>query len=289
MLKTTAFIGYGFVGKACHKAFENNTEAIIIDPKYSEITIADLPNYDCKLAFVSIFAPTLDDGSVDASVIYSIFQQLTDIKYAGLVVLKSTLPPDIVDDLYIKFGSDSAMMKEGPLRYIYSPEFLREATWEKDAIEQNFMITAGNFHDCAELKDLYKKHSSIPAYCRFFQVDYKEASLAKYAINSFLATKVAFMNQIYRLYMGAYGIDRPIHPETWKLFTDMIAADMRVGQSHLQVPGPDGQFGYGGTCFPKDVKAFIGYDKNNRLTILREVEQANTIIRLTGTGKTDTI
>jgi len=84
-------------------------------------------------------------------------------------------------------------------------------------------------------------------------------------------------------------MNQPIHPETWKVFTDMIAADMRVGQSHLQVPGPDGQFGYGGTCFPKDVKAFIGYDKNNRLSILREVEQANTVMRLTGAGKSDTI
>jgi UDPglucose 6-dehydrogenase len=284
MLKTTAFIGYGFVGKACHKAFEHNTEPIIIDPKYSETTIADLPNFDCKLTFVSILAPTLDDGSVDASVIYDIFQQLADIKYAGLVVLKSTLPPDIVDDLYVKFGSDSVVKKEGPLRYIYSPEFIREATWEKDAIDPKFIILAGNFHDCEELKDLYKKHSGIPTYCRFHIVDYKEASLAKYAINSFLATKVAFMNQIYQLHVDMYGMKQQIHQETWKEFTDILSSDMRIGQSHLLVPGPDGQFGYGGTCFPKDVKAFIGYDKNNRLSILREVEEANTIIRLTGDG-----
>jgi UDPglucose 6-dehydrogenase len=57
---------------------------------------------------------------------------------------------------------------------------------------------------------------------------------------------------------------------------------LRIGHSHLQVPGSDGKFGYGGTCFPKDVKAFIGYDKNNRLSILKEVEEANTILRLTG-------
>ena len=289
MLKYTAFIGYGFVGKACHKAFEHNTEAIIIDPKYSKTTIADLSKYDCKLVFVSIFAPTLDDRSVDASVIYSIFQQLADIKYSGLVVLKSTLPPDIVDDLYFKYGSEPALNKVGSLHYIYSPEFIKEETWEQDAIDPKFIIIAGNYKDCEELKTLYKHHSCIPAYCRFFHVDYREASLAKYTINCFLATKVAFMNQIYKLYLDAYGTGKVINPEIWKEFTDVIAADMRVGQSHLQVPGQDGQFGYGGTCFPKDVKAFIGYDKNNRLTILREVEQANTIIRLTGTGKTDTI
>jgi len=289
MLRYTAFIGYGFVGKACHKAFEHNTEAIIIDPKYSDSSIADLPKYDCNLVFVSIFAPTLDDRSVDASVIYNIFQQLADIEYTGLVVLKSTLPPDIVDDLYVKFGRDSVMNKEGPLRYIYSPEFLREADWEKDSVNQNFIIMAGNFHDCEELKLMYRNHSSIPAYCRFITADYKEASLAKYAINSMLAMKVAFMNQLYLLHIDTYGLAHPIHPETWKVFTDILSADMRIGQSHLQVPGPDGNFGYGGTCFPKDVKALIGYDKNNRLSILREVEEANTMIRLTGSPKSNKI
>ena len=51
------------------------------------------------------------------------------------------------------------------------------------------------------------------------------------------------------------------------------------------MPGPDGQFGYGGTCFPKDVKAMIGFDTENRLSVLREAELANTKIRLTGDNK----
>jgi len=288
MLRYTGFIGYGFVGKACHKAFEHNTEAVIIDPKYSTTTIADLPGFECKLVFVSIFAPTLDDGSVDASVIYDVFQQLSDIKYPGLVVLKSTLPPNIVQDLYIKFGRDKVMNKEGPLRYIYSPEFIREDSWEKDAVDPKFIITAGNFHDCDELKTLYKNHSCIPMFCRFFNIDYREASLVKYTINSFLATKVAFMNQIYKLYMDTYERDDAPMLD-WKEFTDVLSADIRFGPSHMQVPGADGQYGYGGSCFPKDVKAFIGHDKNNRLSILREVDIANTALRLAGSSNPDTI
>lgn len=280
MLRYTAFIGYGVVGKACHKAFEHNTDAIIIDPKYSDISITDLSNYDCKLAFVAVNAPTLDDGQVDATAIYTVFEQLADINYAGLVVLKSTLPPDIVHDLYIRYGSEPALNKIGSLRYIYSPEFIREATWEKDAINQQFMIIAGNLADFDALKELYKFHSCIPPYCRFFHTDYREASLAKYTINSMLAMKVAFANQIYKLYSDIHG--KEPHQSDWGLFTDMIAADNRIGNSHMQVPGLDGQFGYGGSCFPKDVRAFIGCDKNNRLTILREVQEANTLIRLTG-------
>lgn len=284
MLNSVAFIGYGFVGKACHKVFEHNTEAIIIDPLYSNNRIEDLRLSRPRLIFVSINAPTLDDRSVDASVIYDIFQQLADIKYDGLVVLKSTLPPDIVHDLYVKFSSDSVLKKTGPLHYIYSPEFLREATWEKDALSPAFMILAGDFLDCSELKDLYKKHSCIPSYCRFVFVDFKEAALAKYTINVWLATKVAFMNQIYQLYNDTYN-KGPIHPDSWKAFTEILTADLRFGNSHVDVPGTDGQFGYGGTCFPKDIKAMIGYDKNERLSILREVELANTKIRLTGDSK----
>lgn len=280
MLNAVAFIGYGFVGKACHKAFEHNCEAIIIDPKYSDTTIEELSLFRPGITFVSINAPTLEDRSVDASVIYDIFQQLADIKYDGLVVLKSTLPPDIVDDLYIKFGKSKIFDKKGPLRYVYSPEFLRQDHWQEDALKPPHIIIAGEFHDCKELEEAYRKHSHI-RFARFHLCDYKEAALAKYAINSFLANKVVFMNQLYQLYADMYG-KTPIHPETWKAFVDIISTDIRIGPSHLDVPGPDGQYGYGGGCFPKDIKAIIGYDKNERLTLLRETEIANTKIRLTG-------
>jgi UDPglucose 6-dehydrogenase len=279
MLNSIAIIGYGFVGKACHKAFEHNTEAIIIDPKYSETTIQELALFRPRLTFVAINVPTLDDRSVDAKVIYDIFQQLADIKYDGLVVLKSTLPPDIVDDLYVKFGEDDTMGKHGCLRYIYSPEFLQESHWKEDALKPSSIIMAGNFHDCKELRGYYENNSHVK-YTRFHFCDYTEAALVKYTLNTFLAAKVAFMNQIYQLHQDTCGEN--IHPETWKAFTYMLESDPRFGMSHNRVPGPDGQFGYGGACFPKDVKAFIGYDKNERLTILREVELSNTKIRLTG-------
>ena len=286
MLKNVAFIGYGFVGKACHKAFEHNTEAIIIDPKYSTATISELQVSNPPLTFVSINAPTLDDRTVDASVIYNIFQQLVDIEYKGLVVLKSTLPPAIVEDLYIKFGKDEIMNKEGALRYIYSPEFLREREWEKDALEPDQIIMAGNYHDCIALEIIYRNHSNIQCNDVIFNiVDYRAAALAKYAINSYLASKVVFMNQLQQLYRDTYDEYNHLPSMDWAEFINMIASDPRIGDSHLDVPGPDGNFGYGGTCFPKDVKAMIGFDKENRLTVLREAELANTKIRLVGNSK----
>lgn len=284
MLDSVAYIGYGFVGKACHRVFQHNAGAIIIDPKYSDTTIKDLEIRQPRLTFVAINAPTLEDGTVDASVIYTVFQQLSDIKYDGLVVLKSTLPPDVVHDLYEKFGNSKTQKKEGPLRYIYSPEFLREKHWEKDALNPHHIIIAGDYFDCRQLEELYKNHSHI-RYARFRHVDYKTASLIKYSINSYLASKVVFMNQLHQLYLDTYGVDT-MQPESWKEFTDILSDDIRIGASHMEVPGNDGQYGYGGSCFPKDVKALIEFDKKERLSILREVEISNTKIRLTGSGKT---
>lgn len=282
MLKTIAYIGYGFVGKACEYAFRHNCESIIIDPKYSDTTIDELKIFRPRLTFVAINAPTLDDRTVDASAIYAVFQQLSDIKYDGLVVLKSTLPPDIVDDLYDKFGLSKSMDKKGFLRYIYSPEFLRDEHWRDDVVNASQIIMAGDFFDCEELEKYYRNHSCV-RHPQFQHCSYSEASLVKYAINSFLATKVVFMNQLYALYSD-YNEGKPPHPEMWAAFSEMLISDIRLGHSHVRVPGPDGQFGYGGSCFPKDVRAFIGYDKNNRLSVLREVEEANTKIRLTGDG-----
>lgn len=285
MLGNVGFIGFGVVGKACHYAFRHNIVPIIVDPKYSTLTIKDLTDSNAKLTFVSVNAPTLDDRTVDASVIYSIFQQLADLKYRGLVVLKSTLPPDIVDDLCVKYFIDDTNSELGLLRYIYSPEFVREEHWAEDAIAPQQVLMAGNYQDCRELEGYYKNHSHMRL-TRFHYCSYKEAALVKYTINAYLAMKVTFLNQIYQLMVDMDGL---MQPESWTAFTDMLTSDLRIGSTHTDVPGPDGMFGYGGSCLPKDVKAIIGYDKNERLSVLREVELANTKNRLTGDGFIDII
>lgn len=275
MLNGIAYVGYGFVGKACHEQFKHNVKAIIIDPKLTTTTVKDLPDYAPEIVFVSINAPTLQDGTVDDSVIHDVFADLVAIKYRGLVVLKSTLPPVQVAGLAKKYYE---------LRYIYSPEFLREATWESDSLRPSQIILAGDYQDCDVMKDVYQKHSHVWQGVKYvIGVGYEEASMVKYTINCYLASKVTFMNQVYELLSDVCGT--PGHqpqPEVWKYFTDMLGNDQRFGHSHLAVPGPDGQFGYGGSCFPKDVKAMNGFDKNERMTVLRETEIANTQHRLRG-------
>ena len=269
-------IGYGFVGKAMHKTFEHNSDAYLVDPKYSELTIEDYAASKPEVIFICLPAPTMDHGGVDATLITDAMWRLSSIKYGGIVVVKSTLPPDIVETLYDTFMHDNKL-NFSLLRYVYSPEFLRETSWEKDAVEPSRVVLAGDFFDCKKVEEWYKNHSHVPRHTKFILADYKEAALLKYAANTFLATKVVFMNQLHQLYTDMLGLP---HPEDWKAFTDMLSSDMRIGHSHLTVPGPDGKYGYGGTCFPKDVKAMNGFDKFGRLTVLKEAELANTQIRL---------
>lgn len=272
MLNNIAYIGYGFVGRACHQQFKNNVPAIIIDPKVTLLTTKDLAQHVVELIFVAINAPTLEDGTVNTSIIHQIFADLVAINYAGIVVLKSTVPPLQCEEFATLYPS---------LRYIYSPEFLREATWAQDALHPSQMILAGEIADCMELKHYYLTYSHVSNDTKWtIGIHYNIASLLKYTINCYLASKVTFMNQIHEL-VGDISGDNPTDTY-WTQFTQLLANDPRFGSSHLRVPGTDGQFGYGGSCFPKDVRAMIGFDTQDRLSVLRETEVANTHARLKG-------
>lgn len=267
MLKI-GIVGYGYVGKAMHTVFNHNAEITIIDPAYSTTHITELSAIKPAVVFICLPAPTLDSGSVDISLISRVFKDLQQMEYTGLVVLKSTIPPHSASHL-CKYQ----------LRYIYSPEFLRQLHWESDAISPDIIILGGAIEDCNDLEIIYERHSHIRERTRFARTNHKDAALAKYAINTFLAAKVVFMNQLYELYSDMYG-GAQVPSSNWTVFTHMIGLDDRIGQSHMNVPGENGLFGYGGACFPKDVKAMIGFDHENRLTVLREAELANTRIRL---------
>lgn len=78
----------------------------------------------------------------------------------------------------------------------------------------------------------------------------EQAAFAKYFLNCFLATKVTFFNQAFEIFKACGG-------EDFDVVIDGLCLDPRVGHSHTQVPGPDGQFGYGGHCFPKDMAALL--------------------------------
>jgi UDPglucose 6-dehydrogenase len=135
-------------------------------------------------------------------------------------------------------------------------------------------ILGGKWRDCEAVEKAYIRHSSVKI-VPTFKVDMITASLIKYSINSWLATKVSWFNQLHELFQksGAKG--------SWEQFTDMLKRDPRMGDSHMQVPGPDGKFGYGGHCFPKDTKALLYYSKLKKaeLKLLKASIEYNSTVR----------
>lgn len=261
-----AIIGKGFVGSAVSNGFNNDVEQFIVDPKYNNNTLQDMINFDPSLCFICLPTPQQETHlDVDISYIRETLVNLKELNYKGIVVVKSTITPQHLT----KFKKDFAKLK-----LVYNPEFLTEANSLQDFIEPNMQILGGKWRDCEAVEKAYIRHSSVKI-VPTFKVDLITASLIKYTINSWLATKVIWFNELKELFdsSGAKG--------SWEQFTDMLIRDPRIGNSHLKVPGPDGQKGFGGHCFPKDTNALIYYSKllGVKLSVLENAIKKNNDYR----------
>lgn len=246
-------IGHGFVGKAVAAGFEGN-DLIIADPKLGTST-SDVVSQNPRVIFVCVPTPYGDNGKIDSSIVESVFAELKSTK--ALVVLKSTVTPDIVSDL-----------KKLVFRFVYNPEFLTEANAVHDFLNPTHHVFGGYPFDTSELELIYKKYSKCKP-CYGYHVTATEASFVKYGINSFLATKVLFMNQFADI-VNQHGGD-------WTSVAQAMMGDPRIGTSHMKVPGPDGRRGYGGACFTKDTAALATFGKT--FSLLEEAIRANNEIR----------
>ena len=255
-------IGKGFVGSAVANGFNKDCEQIIVDPKYTDNTIEDV--LDCKLIFVCVPTPVAEDGSCDVSIAKDVLTELNRRQYKGVVVIKSTIIPDYLHEF----------KKEFDLKIVYNPEFLTEANANEDFKNPPFQVFGGKWRDCEVVEKAYLRYSSVRI-VPTFKVDLTTASLLKYTINSWLATKVTFFNELKELHeLGSSMV-------SWEQFTDMLSRDERIGKSHMQVPGPDGEPGFGGHCLPKDTEALLNYanKKNIKMSVLRKAVSTNKKIR----------
>ena len=255
-------IGKGFVGLAVANGFDKDCEQVIVDPKYTDNTIVDV--LDCKLVFVCVPTPVAEDGSCDTSIVKDVLIELSMRDYKGVVVVKSTIIPDYLHEF----------KKEFDLKIVYNPEFLTEANANEDFKNPPFQVFGGKWRDCEVVEKAYLRHSSVRI-VPTFKVDLTTASLLKYTINSWLATKVIFFNELKELHeLGSSMV-------TWEQFTDMLSRDERIGKTHMQVPGPDGEKGFGGHCFPKDTEALLHYanKKNIKMSVLRKAVSTNKKLR----------
>lgn len=257
-------IGKGFVGGSVAYGFSKNVEQIIVDPKHSDISLLECVDRNPELIFVCVPTPQGSNGDVDVSIARSVLKQLHNYRYSGIVVIKSTISPNHLNNF----------VEEYSLRIVYNPEFLTEANAHWDFCNPPMQILGGEWSDCEEVERAYVHHSEVKI-VPTFKTDIKTASLLKYTINSWLSTKVMFMNELYKLH------EQSGSESTWEQFTDMLKCDSRVGNSHMKVPGPDGFFGFGGHCFPKDTSAFLYYAKQQGvdMSVLEQAVKKNKQVR----------
>jgi UDPglucose 6-dehydrogenase len=266
MTTNIAIIGMGFVGGAIRESLVplngNEVNLIAIDPaKGWNATYDDIKNFDA--VFVCVPSPQGSDGTADTSILESVLHELYKVNYKGVIISKVTAPPNVYQRLQETYPN-----------LVHAPEFLTAANAYHDYVNGKFAIIGGSVpaykNEAERIVRLSQTKLNSVKHCSI-----GEASLAKYSINSFLATKVVFMNELAKL-AEASGCD-------WNVIKELIGQDARIGTSHMQVPGPDGSFGFGGMCFPKDTSALLKYAEstNQNLNVLDVAVKKNLILRLT--------
>tara|TARA_B100000963_G_scaffold356277_1_gene376089 strand:+ start:1574 stop:2425 length:852 start_codon:yes stop_codon:yes gene_type:complete len=255
-------IGYGFVGKALANGINDSATILKIDPKLGTST-EDLVSFKPDIVFICVPTPLKEDLTLDPNNVNSVIEEILKFNINSLIVLKSTILPNYISviDKRIK-------------RFIYNPEFLRENSANEDFINSDLIVFGGEEEEIKEMKSFYENNTKCTSK-DYIETDIITASLIKYTINSFLATKVIFFNEIRDIF------NKSEATETWDNFIKALSHDKRIGDSHMQVPGPDGRFGYGGACFPKDTNAIYKYSKDieAEFKLLKKVISLNNYIR----------
>ena len=236
-------VGHGFVGKATDWGFNRRVSKFIVDPLL-DTNIEDLKEFEPEIVFVCVPTPMSDDGSQDASIIENVIKELVLHCPKAIKVVKSTVLPSLLDELH-KFDS----------KLVYNPEFLREKHANLDFLNSEMIIFGGDRNISTQVSNAYLRHSRCKTKEHIF-TDLKTASFIKYSINTFLATKVIFFNELHSIY------EKLEVKDSWESIVSTISKDSRIGDSHMNVPGHDGRRGFGGACFPKDSLALIKFAKS---------------------------
>lgn len=229
-------IGQGFVGNAVYQKFKKyfdiltfDTDSKLANSTYEELTLL------CDVIFLCLPTPMNDDGSCHINIVEDELNKLNKGKY--IVVIKSTVPPGTVEKWNKEFKN---------LKIVFNPEFLTERNAVDDFNNQNRIILGGPRPATTKLKQIYSK---VFPNAHIIKTGSTHAEMVKYFTNCFLALKVSFANEMFE-------ITKNLNLDYDKV-VEYATLDKRLGKSHWAVPGPDGDFGYGGHCFPKDVKALI--------------------------------
>ena len=242
-------VGRGFVGSAVQFGFSPNVgcdaevRVYDVDPNKSTHTLEETINKS-DFVFLSVPTPSNKDGSINIDILDDALNNINEVSECrNAILVRSTVTPGTTQKLQMKYID---------LNLLFNPEYLTERSAKFDFINQSrFIIGSGE----ATISKMYSENLADLFRDRFgesvsiLETNYETAEMIKYMNNCFFVTKVSFMNEMYKVAEKS-NVD-------WKQAVSGFVTDGRIGHTHLDVPGPDGKFGFGGSCFPKDIRAMI--------------------------------
>jgi len=223
-----------------------------------------------EIAFIAVGTPMGDDGSADLQYVLAVAKSIGQSMQKRLIVVdKSTVPIGTADMVKATIQKELDI-RNSELQFdvVSNPEFLKEGDAISDFMKPDRVVIGTDSDYASEkMKQLYHPFCMISD--RFITMDIRSAEMTKYAANALLATKISFMNEIAN-------ICENVGADANKVRIG-IGSDQRIGYSFIY-PGA----GYGGSCFPKDVKALTKIAKENGYTarLITAVEEVNDAQKL---------
>ena len=278
--KSISVIGQGFVGGSLTTVFSERGFDVYAFDKAGKYAKGSLPSHGDPVAgypesiaeliqdnedggtpgfsnvyFVCLPTPMYDDGSADLSIVEGALKELAAVPGERIAVVKSTVPPGSTEHWNKKFS-------ESGLHVVFNPEFLTEANAVDDMRNQNRIILGGPRPWINKVKQIFESaFPSVP----IIKTSSTTAEMVKYVTNIHLAVKVALANEFYQI---CQALDNAGANIDYDKVIEYATLDKRLGSSHWKVPGPmpaddtgEPAFGFGGSCFVKDINALISIAK----------------------------
>lgn len=246
-------VGYGYVGKSVGELLATKHDIVVkeIENTYVECNM-------CDVAIICVPTPMREDGEVDISIVEEAVKNLD----CGLIIIKSTIPP----------GTSKYLANKYTKNIVFSPEYIGEGNyplpyWEgiphpTDISKHQFTIFGGPGFSTRYAVKVFKP--CLGPYHKYIQTDWETAEVTKYMENSWIATKITFVNEFYEI-ARHFGVDYNELRELWLL-------DKRVSRSHTLVSD---RRGFDGKCIPKDTNGIVnavkkkGYEPKFMEEVLR--------------------
>jgi UDPglucose 6-dehydrogenase len=258
-------IGNGFVGNALYTGLREFADIKIYDSNNSKCLNSLAEVFNNEFIFICVPTPSKQNGEIDLSNIVWCFEEAFSGKYVlrknTIFVIKSTVSP----------GTCKKLSKKHNTFVVSNPEFLTERFALQDFNNPRSIIIGGEVNATERVKELYKLKFLDDS--KYFLTDSTTSELIKYTTNCFFSVKISFMNEIKQI---ADSVEA-----NWKDVVKGFVSDGRVFPQHLDVPGHDGELGFGGKCLPKDLSALICLARSHNIipSVMTAAQSKNRELR----------